>query len=67
MLVSDKEVNVPASIAPFLAGLLDGPQPYQGRLLFGPVPLSGAGPGGFCVRASRRDGGGTKTTKLPRP
>jgi hypothetical protein len=52
MLVCDKDVNGSASIAPFLAGHLDGPQPYQGRPSAGLVPLSGTGPTSF------RDGAG---------
>jgi hypothetical protein len=47
MLVCDKDVNGSASIAPFLAGHLDGPQPYQGRPSAGLVPLSGMGPVSF--------------------
>ncbi|MEA2159339.1 MAG: hypothetical protein QOD66_1719 [Solirubrobacteraceae bacterium] len=47
MLVCDKDVNGSASIAPFLADHLDGPQPYQGRPSAGLVPLSGTGPASF--------------------
>jgi hypothetical protein len=52
MLARDKEVDLGPRVSPPFSRVSDGPQPYQGRPLVGPVPLRRCGPDAFGWRAS---------------